>query len=238
MTLYHGALALPSSDNRPLNKCQVAIGRASVRFLVAKSKALRDCWLRHLATPDACPDGYTSAKIAGAHAVARAKICHACGGGDHLCSGGDGFSPATIGFVTSCPAVTGTTAGDCGAIDPIDDLDDLAQCATCVTDFKGDCADAVPVPGLTDYPPDCVTGPEPTQTPTPTPTPEPTPTGPTPTPTAVACCSLPPFCGNIPPGHPGDCTNLGGTVIPGYYCQPNNDAGCPVPGACGDCVAP
>lgn len=76
----------------------------------------------------------------------------------------------------------------------------------------------------------CTLDPPDATCPSPTPTPAP----------SFACCSLfGMFCGNMPPGQPGDCTIQGGTIVVGAVCQPDEDqSGCPVPGACGDCVPP
>ena len=160
IALYYRSLVLPSATP-DLAKCQKQIGNPAVRFLVAKSKALRNCWDRRIATgAGSCPDAATASRIANARAIADGVICKRCGGTDHQCGGGDDFTPAEIGFAASCPDVAGP-AGDCGASGTTDGLGDLAVCTACITDFDVDCIDALQVPGLAAYPADCVSAPPP-----------------------------------------------------------------------------
>ncbi len=158
MGLYYDALALPSSD--ALNKCQVAIGKATTAFLESKSKALQKCWDARMngkfpgtCIPPDAGDGKYEAAISKAEAKKRNAICKACGGSDGLCDGVDDIAPPSIGFPADCPAVTIPGGTACGG--PITDLDSLVDCVDCVTEFKVDCVDRAQVPQLAAYPSEC-----------------------------------------------------------------------------------
>ena len=158
--LYYDALTPSDPKNKAekaLNKCQATIGSAATTFLVAKSKALAKCWETvngGKATGD-CPaaDGKAADAIAKAESKKVAAICKACGGADKTCGGADDFTPADIGFVTSCPNVTPPGAPSCGGA--IATLQDVVNCVDCATEFKVDCATLAAVPGFTAYPPEC-----------------------------------------------------------------------------------
>ncbi len=151
----------------PVNLCQVAIGKATTKFLQAKSKALQSCWAKVVAAkpgftaPPGCPD--TDAKTAAAIAKAEQKkiaaICKGCGaGGDQdangVCDLAPTFGAAEIGFEPDCPDVTVPgSPTTCFAI--VTTLGDLIACVDCVTDFAVDCASALPAPALFSYPPEC-----------------------------------------------------------------------------------
>ncbi len=166
LALYYADLELelpiegvkPSSADRALTKCQLAIGRAATKFYVVKSKALAKCWdavvTGTIVGP--CPDPKAAALIAKAESKKASGICKACGGADSVCGGGDDLTPEQIGFVTRCPAVGPN--GSCGA--PVTTLADLVTCVDCVTEFKVDCATTLSVPQLSAYPSDC--NPDPT----------------------------------------------------------------------------
>ena len=91
-------------------------------------------------------------------AVKLATTIHgACGGKDKQ-PGGSGddadFTPAEIGFPTSCTDVTFPGfVTPCGA--PIDDLQGLTACVACVTRYKAGCADRAGATGISPYPPEC-----------------------------------------------------------------------------------
>ena len=238
--LYYDDLTLTdpkgSKAEKALNKCQQAIGKETVKFLVAKSKALQKCWDKinkdekgKFIAP--CPpfgagDGKAQEAINKAAAKKEKAICKACGGPDKLCNGVGDLTRSEIGFPGECPFVTapGTNPEPCGKT--ITTLEDLVNCVDCVTEFKVDCVSLAQSRGVTnrptgsvdvpDYPAEC--NPLPTVTPTPTSTPTPT-----------------PDCGNavIDPGE--DCDP------PGPFCR----GGCnPLLGLCldvscrADCTCP
>jgi hypothetical protein len=160
-----------------LNKCQAAIGKATVGFFKAKSKALSKCWanVNKKATPP-CPTAAEALKIATAAGKVKIGILKACAGKDKAIGGSDvnaDFTPTQIGFPATCNDVdpVGATPSCAGAIA---DLQDLIDCVTCVNQFKADCADAIGASTLSTYPSNCNPGPTPTVTPTPKPTLTPT----------------------------------------------------------------
>jgi hypothetical protein len=156
--LYYEDLALPSTGD--LNKCQTSIGKATAAFLGAKTKALQKCWDARLNLKHSNPcdgvnagDGKYLAAIAKAETKKVATICKACGGADKACGGGDDFTPAQIGFASTCPAVTVPGGAACGG--PITDLQSIVDCVDCVTEFKVDCVDRAQVPQFIGYPSEC-----------------------------------------------------------------------------------
>ncbi len=158
MGLYYGELLLPSTG--ALERCQIAIGKATTAFLKAKSRALQKCWDARMhgrfsgtcIDPDP-GDGKYQAAIQKLEIKNRHAICRACGGPDGLCDGVNDIGPPTIGFPTTCPAVTVPGGTACGG--PIPDLDSLVTCLECVTEFKVDCLDRAQVPQLAPYPNEC-----------------------------------------------------------------------------------
>ncbi|MBP1689510.1 MAG: hypothetical protein H6Q34_83, partial [Deltaproteobacteria bacterium] len=180
----YDALALASPPGSRLEKCQAAIGKATVAFASAKSAALAKCWqaVRQGKAAAPCPapgDGKAAGLIAKAGAKLAAAICKACGGGgdkkpaDGVCDAPDGAfeAQAEIGFVATCPGVRVPDGPDCGAFGAITTLDGMIACLGCVAEFAVDCADRSSVGTLADYPAACLAG---TLTATPTPTPSPT----------------------------------------------------------------
>lgn len=150
-----------------VNKCQVAIGKSTTKFLQAKSKLLRVCWGNVLAgksgftSPPGCPDtdATTLAKLAQAEQKKIAAICKACGAGgdadkDSVCDLPPGFTAAAIGFEPDCPDVTVPgSATTCGNV--VSSLADLIACVDCVTEFVVDCAADLAVPSQIAYPAVC-----------------------------------------------------------------------------------
>lgn len=151
-----------------VNKCQVAIGKATTQFLQTKAKLLRSCWSNVLAaksgfsSPPGCPDtdAKTAAKIAQAEQKKIAAICKACGaGGDADGNGacdlpGGAFTPAAIGFEPDCPDRTVPGAPtSCAAT--VTDLGALIACVDCVTEFAVDCATDLSAPAAIAYPAEC-----------------------------------------------------------------------------------
>ena len=180
MDLYSNDLAPAQFGTASaINKCQIAIGKATTAFLLAKSKILGKCWAAVNANKitGVCPAADTSGKTQEAIDKAEAKkiaaICKACGGADGCdatippvtgSGGTDDLTPSQIGFGTECPAVTLPPPAntDCGAIDDIDgtanvidSLRELIECVDCVTEFKIDCIDAATVPAFAPYPAAC-----------------------------------------------------------------------------------
>jgi len=155
MGLYYDALsASDPKQQKDLNRCQAAIGKATTTYLGTRSKVLAKCWddvLKGKATAP-CPipgDGKAQAALDAAELKKVAAICKACGGDDGTCGGGDDLTTAEIGFPASCPPVA-----SCGGA--VADLTGLVQCVDCVTDFDVDCSDLGAVPGLAAYPADCL----------------------------------------------------------------------------------
>jgi len=172
ISLYYDAFT-PSAASSELNRCQREIGRSTTAFLKSKSNALAKCWtsVNLGRASDPCPlpgDGKAATAIARAEARKQANICHACGGNDQTCDGNGDLTPAAIGFVGNCPAVSVPGGASCAG--PINTLQDLVDCVDCVTEFKVDCMDRAAVPWSTaGYPPECNPGALPTPTRTATP---------------------------------------------------------------------
>lgn len=170
MDLYYDELVLPSGNDKPLNKCQISIGKASSAFFNSKNKALQKCQDARLNSkhnldcfPPSVGDGKYAAAIAKAETKKISTICKACGGADKVCGGGDDLTAAAIGFGATCPPVTVPHGGTvCGG--PITDLNSIVACVDCVTEFKADCLDALAVPQTAAYPAECnaCTAPAPT----------------------------------------------------------------------------
>jgi hypothetical protein len=154
MELYYDALsASDPRQQKQLNRCQAAIGKATTSYLATRSKVLAKCWddvLKGKATAP-CPspgDGKAQAALDAAELKKVTAICKACGGDDATCGGGDDLTTAEIGFASSCPSVA-----SCGAA--VADLTGLVQCVDCVTEFDVDCSDLAALPGLATYPEAC-----------------------------------------------------------------------------------
>ena len=194
LALAYGDLDLGSPSGSILERCQTALGREAARYQAAKLKILAKCWGavgKGTATAP-CPvpgDGKAAAKIAKAEATTIAKICKACGGADRACDatigpiagsgGADDLTPASIGFASTCAALTRPSGGACDGA--IDDLADIVTCLDCVNDVASECAGSLAVPWGEAYPAACNDVPAPTSTPTATaatatPTPSATPT--------------------------------------------------------------
>ncbi len=173
--LYYDDLALPSTSDKTLNKCQQAIGKASAAFLATKTKVLAKCWaaVNKGTISGPCPDpgdGKAAAAIAAAEAKKIAAICKTCGGADKGCDqpvtgsvavvpgtgGSDDLTPAAIGFPTSCADLT--VPGGASCAQSITTLADVVECVDCITEFDVDCADRLAVPWATSYPGQCNPG--------------------------------------------------------------------------------
>ncbi len=191
--------SLANGTDSALKKCQRTLGKATIKFYQAKSRALEKCWEKRIkgAHGADCPtpgDGKATAAIAKAEAAKVRAICKACGGADGACDGVGDATPAAIGFPTSCPAVTvpndGGPHGGEGCGGPVASLADVVACVDCVAEFKVDCVDDLTVLPFESYAPECNLDAPPPATPTATPTPGPG----TPTPTATFTPN--PNCGN------------------------------------------
>ncbi len=167
---YDALIASNPKTQKELNKCQVAIGKATKDFFIAKSKALAKCWgkVNSNKATNPCPvpgDGKAAAAIAKAETKKRATICKACGGADKLCNGVGDIAPATIGFPAQCPASTIPGGASCAGAVTV--LSDLVDCVDCINEFAVDCADRSAVPAfVSPYPAECnpIVGPTPTAT--------------------------------------------------------------------------
>jgi hypothetical protein len=167
--LYYDLLvASEFTTGSPVNKCQIAIGLETTKFLQTKSNLLRLCWSRVLAgspgytSPPGCPhtDAKTVAKLAQAEQKKIAAICKACGAdgdadADGLCDvPAGGFSPTAIGFEPNCPDMT-VPGSPTSCVATVNDLGALIACVDCATEFFVDCATALAVPSAAAYPAEC-----------------------------------------------------------------------------------
>ena len=123
-----------------LNKCQTAIGKATMTLLLAKSKILAKCEagvLKGKVTPP-CPDAKSSTAIDATASKQAAAICKACGGSDKDCGGAPDQSIAAIGAPATCPPLLagGASSG------PITDLAGLIDCVTTTAGDRAQCSDA------------------------------------------------------------------------------------------------
>ena len=143
---YDGFKLTDPKMEKDLNRCQVAMGKESIRFLIAKSKALARCWGAVSQGKGAapCPDPGDGKALAAIESAAEKKtlaICKACGGADAACGTPDDPPLAEIGFPNFC-----SLYGECpGAIDT---LDEAVACLDCDTRFKVDCTEGSAVPSL------------------------------------------------------------------------------------------
>jgi hypothetical protein len=135
--LYTGPLPSPGPSPNPASgdpaKCKKVVGKETVKFYVAKSKALSKC-RDHALKGDipSCPDAATSTLIADAESHKQAKITTACCGDDEVCggaacsasspkvicnSGANDLGPCTVD--SECPGGTcaSTAAGDACEVD-------------------------------------------------------------------------------------------------------------------------
>jgi hypothetical protein len=218
--------------NSAIERCQRTIGRETVKFFQAKSKALAKCWDGRITGKHGndCPDpgdgGKALAAIAKAESKKVAAICNACGGFDG-CGGSPDLNPQSdVGFADSCPNLTvpndgGPHAGESCAR-PVTTMSDLVACVDCIAEFKVDCVDDLTVLSYESYSPNCNANiVQPTRTVTPTPTVTPTQTGgPPPTATATPTGGPTPTA-TITPG--SNCGN--GTIDPGEECDPTAPVG-------------
>jgi hypothetical protein len=154
--LYYGAL-MPNEfrTGDRVNRCQQAIGRASVKYLASRSQALARCWDARLrgTHQNACPDpGDGKARVAIDNAEQRkvATICKVCGGSTG-CTDAGAVAPGDVGFVALCPAVVPFAGASC--VRAIASVQDVVDCVDCVSAFETDCADVVAVPELAGAPP-------------------------------------------------------------------------------------
>lgn len=158
--LAYDDLAPPTSNT--IEKCQIALGKATMAFLAARNKALQKCSdarVRGKHGEDCVPPAVADGKYLGAIANAAAKkvkaICKACGGADQTCGTPDDLLPAAIGFPASCPAATVPGGAACGGA--IGSLSDMVACVDCIASFETGCVDRLALPGFTTYPGECST---------------------------------------------------------------------------------
>jgi hypothetical protein len=168
--LAYGALT-PTDPSQAINKCQRAIGAATARFALAKEQSIRKCWDARAAGKhaDTCPNATAAAKIAKADAKRITTVCKACGGGDRVCDdlvirlddttvagggGSDDFTPAAIGFPSTCPGVQ-VPGGGPFCDQQVDTLADLIECTACIAEHEVLCVDRLRVPQFATYPCEC-----------------------------------------------------------------------------------
>ena len=144
-------------SERALNKCQVAAGRATTKFLLSRSAALAKCMLAVNAgkAVGLCPEADSKATIAIAKAQSKqaSAICKACGGANNACGGADDFVPDAIGFPQKCLDIQPPGAASCSGTIIV--LSDMVSCLQCATRFHLDCATFAIGPGLVAYPTEC-----------------------------------------------------------------------------------
>jgi hypothetical protein len=149
---YDGFKLADPATQRDLQRCQAAIGKESVRFLIAKSKAHSRCWAAVSQGKGTAPcpdpgDGKAQAAIESAAARRDVAICKACGGADDVCGTPDDLLLAELGFANDC-----SRYGPCPR--PVATLDEALQCLDCDARFKTDCTagSAVPALSLSQFP--------------------------------------------------------------------------------------
>src|SRR5262249_53092228 len=131
--------------------CQQTIGKATAKYLGARSKAMQKCWdgrLKGLYATQ-CPTdatGKTNLLISKAETKKITTICKACGGTDKLCGGSPDIAASAIGFPASCPYGAPFDGAPSSCAGAIVDAADIVDCVDCVTKFKVDCMDAAAVP--------------------------------------------------------------------------------------------
>jgi hypothetical protein len=162
-TLTFGALE-PTDPKaaKVLNKCQGALGSATIGFLAAKASARQKCWDARLkgkhaddcTHPLAGADGKVEKAVTKAEDKLTSAICKACGGDDKLCGGSADRTLVEIGTAPACDALT-VPLGGAVCSHALSTLSDLAECLQCVTEYAIDCVDRVAVPGVATVPPEC-----------------------------------------------------------------------------------
>jgi hypothetical protein len=142
--------------DKPLNKCQRAIGKAAAALLAAKADALARCWdaVNEGRTLGLCPNVHASDVIAKATAQKARVICKACGGNDRKCDGMDDYAAADIGFTKNCPDLAPPPNASCAAT--VSTIGELFSCLDCISDFHASCATVSAVPVFLAYPTECV----------------------------------------------------------------------------------
>jgi hypothetical protein len=137
-------------------QCHRAIGRDTEKLFAAMVRARQKCEDRVLtgASTGPCPDAKVRATIAKLTARTTARICGACGGADATCGTSDDLTRLDIGFPAACPSVTVPGGASCAA--PVSAIGDIVQCLACTTAFRVTCLDALTVPKLAPYPPECL----------------------------------------------------------------------------------
>lgn len=142
---------------KALVKCQSTIGKETLKFLAAKSKALQKCWDERLKGKhtNPCPapgNGKTLEAIAKAESKKVGAICKACGGAGKACESGigdvagdgldDDTTAAAIGFLAECPNVVdgGASSGT------VTSLEDLIVCVDQKIMDRVDCVSALSNP--------------------------------------------------------------------------------------------
>lgn len=154
--LAYDAFAGPSASEKALKKCQKELGRITAALLAKHGQILAKCWSAgdggDLAGRCESDPAVTS-QVQRARDQAAKAVCKACGGPDKACGGSDDFTPAAIGFVASCPAVTPSGVAGCGGT--VATLSDVVSCLGCVAAFDAECAAAGAVPWRTTFPTAC-----------------------------------------------------------------------------------
>ena len=108
-------------------------------------------------TSGPCPDGIAGGKINRLTEKFQKFACKACGGPDQECNDLEDQQPGDFGAPANCPNVQIPNGAACGQ--PLTTLTDVVDCALCVTQFKAACVDALTVPRLKNYPPECLATP-------------------------------------------------------------------------------
>jgi hypothetical protein len=143
---YDGFKVTDPKAQKDLNRCQSTMGRETVRFLIARSKALGRCWsaVGQGKGTAPCPDpgdGKAQAAIDAAAERSTQAICKACGGDDDACGTPDDRSLDEIGFANDC-----SLFGPCPR--PVATLGEALECLDCDVEFKTSCTAGSAAPAL------------------------------------------------------------------------------------------
>ena len=161
--LYYGALN-PSSPGSDLNKCQIAIGKATSAFFASKTKALGKCW-------DARYNGKHGNAASGCPATARRVAAIDEGRDQEDRHASTRPAAAAIDAAARRRSASPSSLSDrhhsrwLGLRRSDHEPRQPHRLRRCVTEFKVDCEVPLAVPGFQPYPAECVAVP-----PTPTPT--------------------------------------------------------------------
>ncbi len=158
--VYDDLLDLDKKADKDEQKCQAALSKNAMKYMLAKHKELAKCWDarfkgKHGSLCPTTPDGKTAEKIGKSELNFAQAVCKACGGEEKACendistSGGDvtgdtlvdDFDAADLGVVDPCPQlfIQGTTA---------DSIEEIFACYRDSIMDAVDCSSALSAPTL------------------------------------------------------------------------------------------